>query len=148
MGFKLRGMTRKPDGEGAKALKSLGVEIVRGDLDDVDSLKAPLGGARGIYAVQNTWEAGVEREEEQGKRIARLARESGIQLYVHASVASAHRETGSPPFENKRRVEEINDEQAKDLAGQVAQKIQAEVEYPGQIKVTVIRETRAVDYAK
>lgn len=43
---------------------------------------------------------------------------------------------------------EINDEQAKDLAGQVAQKIQAEVEYPGQIKVTVIRETRAVDYAK
>src|SRR5574341_1003010 len=34
---------------------------------------------------------------------------------------------------------EINDEQAKDLAGQVAQKIQAEVEYPGQIKVTVIR---------
>ena len=29
-----------------------------------------LAGAWGVYAVQNTWEAGVEGEEEQGKRLA------------------------------------------------------------------------------
>lgn len=34
------------------------------------------------------------------------------------------------------------------LANDIAKKIQAEMQYPGQIKVTVIRETRAVDYAK
>jgi len=43
--------------------------------------------------------------------------------------------------------ENINDAQAEELACQIAQKIQDEMEYPGQIKVTVIRETRAVEFA-
>jgi len=41
----------------------------------------------------------------------------------------------------------ISDAQADLLAADIAQKIQANMEYPGQIKVTVIRERRAVDYA-
>ena len=41
-----------------------------------------------------------------------------------------------------------NDDQALMLAKDVARKIEEEMIYPGQIKVTVIRETRAVDYAK
>jgi len=44
--------------------------------------------------------------------------------------------------------EKIDDALAEQLAGDIAQKIQTEMEYPGQIKVTVIREFRAVDYAK
>jgi ribonuclease Y len=42
----------------------------------------------------------------------------------------------------------ITDEQAFWMAKDVARKIEGEVQYPGQIKVTVIRETRAIDYAK
>jgi ribonuclease Y len=34
------------------------------------------------------------------------------------------------------------------LATEIARRIEKELEYPGQIRVTVIRETRAVDYAK
>jgi ribonuclease Y len=44
--------------------------------------------------------------------------------------------------------EDVSDVQAHVLAKDVAQKIEAEMTYPGQIKVNVIRETRAVEYAK
>lgn len=44
--------------------------------------------------------------------------------------------------------DEVSDEQSSAVARQVAQNIEKELAYPGQIKVTVIRETRAVDYAK
>ncbi len=44
--------------------------------------------------------------------------------------------------------DEITDTDSTLMATEIAQKIQEELEYPGQIKVTVIRETRAVDYAK
>ena len=44
--------------------------------------------------------------------------------------------------------EKITDEEAVWLSKDVARRIENELEYPGQIKVTVIRETRAVDYAR
>lgn len=44
--------------------------------------------------------------------------------------------------------EEIDDVTSTRLARDISQKIQESLQYPGQIKVTVIRETRAVDYAK
>ena len=105
-GFRLRAMTRKTDSPAALALAAAGVELVRGDLDDAASLKAALAGAWGTLAVQNTWEAGVEKEEEQGKRFATIAREAGVQHFVYQSVGSAHRKTGIPHFDNKARVED------------------------------------------
>ncbi|MBO7219542.1 MAG: ribonuclease Y [Clostridia bacterium] len=43
---------------------------------------------------------------------------------------------------------EVSDEKAIFMAKEIASKIEKEMEYPGQIKVNVIRETRSVDYAK
>ena len=105
-GHKIRAMTRKPDGEAARVLAGKGAELVRGDLDDEASLSKALAGAWGVFAVQNTWEAGVEGEERQGKRLAELARRAGVEHYVYTSVASAHRRTGIPHFENKWRIEQ------------------------------------------
>jgi uncharacterized protein YbjT (DUF2867 family) len=105
-GFRLRAMTRRPDGEAAQKLRAAGVEVVAGDLNDEASLKRALSGAWGVFAVQNTWEAGVEGEEEQGKRLARLAKDAGVQHYVYASVGSADRRTGIPHFDNKARIED------------------------------------------
>jgi ribonuclease Y len=42
----------------------------------------------------------------------------------------------------------VDDARAQLLATEVARKVERELEYPGQIKVVVIRETRAVEYAK
>ncbi len=105
-GFELRGMTRKPGSDAAQALARAGVTVVQGDLDDEGSLREALDGVWGVFAVQNTWEAGVEKEEEQGKRIAGLAREAGVQHFVYSSVGSAMRKTGVPHFDNKARIEE------------------------------------------
>jgi len=44
--------------------------------------------------------------------------------------------------------EKVNDEKAAALSFEISQKIQNEMTYPGQVKVTVIRETRAINYAK
>ena len=44
--------------------------------------------------------------------------------------------------------EKVTDEAAAKLAFQISDKIQNEMTYPGQVKVTVIRETRAISYAK
>jgi ribonuclease Y len=43
---------------------------------------------------------------------------------------------------------EISDEEAVWLSKDIARRIENELQFPGQIKVTVIRETRAIDYAK
>lgn len=44
--------------------------------------------------------------------------------------------------------EDVSDEQAASMSTEIAQKIQNEMTYPGQVKITVIRETRSVAYAK
>jgi ribonuclease Y len=44
--------------------------------------------------------------------------------------------------------EKVSDDQSAELSFQISQKIQTEMTYPGQVKVTVIRETRAVNVAK
>ena len=45
-------------------------------------------------------------------------------------------------------VDSITDSQAGDLSFNISQKVEKEMQYPGQIKVTVIRETRAISFAK
>src|SRR4029077_4596960 len=76
-GFDLRGLTRNPDSERAVVVARQGIDVVKGDLDDEASLRRALAGAWGVFGVQNAGEAGVEREEAQGKRLAKLAREAG-----------------------------------------------------------------------
>ena len=44
--------------------------------------------------------------------------------------------------------EKVSDKETENLSFEIARKIQNEMTYPGQIKITVIRETRAVNYAK
>ena len=57
----------------------------------------------------------------------------------------------SQPSDNKVgdiSPEEVDDYTAQQMARDVANQVEETMQYPGQIKVTVIRETRAVEYAK
>ena len=105
-GARIRAVTRKPESPAARALASQSVEVVAADFEDEAAMTRAMQGVWGMFAVQNTWEAGVEREERQGKLVAELARKAGVQHYVYTSVASAQRDTGIPHFDNKWRVEQ------------------------------------------
>lgn len=105
-GHNVVAMTRNPSSAKAEELAAQGAEVIQADLNDEASLRVALEGKWGVFSVQNTWEAGVEGEEEQGKRLARLAMEAGVQHFVYASVASADKATGIPHFDNKYRIEE------------------------------------------
>ena len=104
--YRVRAMTRHPHGQNAQELGRLKAEIVEGDFDDPQSLAEAAKGVWGVFAMFNTMEAGVEREEEQGKQFATLCKEAGVSHFVYSSVASSDRRTGIPHFDNKWRIEE------------------------------------------
>ena len=105
-GHLVRAMTRHPESPKARALAAAGAEVVAGDHDDAASLERAVAGVWGAFSVQNSWEAGIEREEVQGKRFAEIARRGGVRHFVYTSVASAHRKTGIPHFDSKARIED------------------------------------------
>lgn len=71
--FRVRGLTRDPGSGAAKELAALGAEVVRADLNDVESLKAAFKGANVIFSVTNYWEPffphKIEASREQVKAL-------------------------------------------------------------------------------
>lgn len=87
-GFKVRALTRKPDSDRAEALRKHRVEVVKGNLNDSNSLDIAVKGVYGIFAVTNFWEFGTGKKEVlQNKNLTDLAKKHGVQHYVLASIA-------------------------------------------------------------
>ncbi|MEO8356234.1 MAG: NmrA/HSCARG family protein, partial [Chloroflexota bacterium] len=89
-------------------LKSLGAELVTGDMDDGAELDAAFKGVYGVFSVQNFWlpNVGFEGEIRQGKLVADVAKAAGVQHLVYSSVGSAHRGMGQKHFESKWIIEQ------------------------------------------
>ena len=104
-GWKLRALTRNPDGHEAQALASQGIDVIRGDLEDPDSIARAAIGAYGIYSVQDFWAVGAKREVQQGKNVANAAKKAEIKHFVYSSVGGAERKTQIPHWESKWEVE-------------------------------------------
>ena len=66
----------------------------------------------------------------------------------HAGVEKAYAIQAGRELRVMVDCDRINDKQASELSYKISTKIQEEMTYPGQVKVTLIRETRAVSYAK
>jgi uncharacterized protein YbjT (DUF2867 family) len=78
-GFAVRAITRDPNKDKATALAAKGADVVKADLDDVESLKKAFAGAHGVYAVTNFWEHfSAEKEKAQAKNIAEAAKAAGV----------------------------------------------------------------------
>ena len=105
-GWQVRGVTRNPDSQKAKALIKLGVEIVQADMDDRPSLEQAFEGFKRVFSVQNWTTSGVEGEMRQGKLVADVAHAHSVEHLVYASAGTGASGTGIPHFENKIVVED------------------------------------------
>src|SRR5919202_1143042 len=105
-GFRVRALTRDPQRPEAQALTEQGAEVAQGDMEDRSAMNRVLEGAYGVFSVQNFWETGYDREVQQGKTVAEVAKAAGVEHFVYSSVGSAHRQTGILHFDSKWEVEE------------------------------------------
>lgn len=86
-GFAVRAITRDPSKDKAKALADQGAEVVKADIDDVESLKKAFAGAHGVYAVTNFWEHfSGEKEKAQAKNIADAAKAAGVKHVIWSTL--------------------------------------------------------------
>jgi uncharacterized protein YbjT (DUF2867 family) len=104
-GWRIRALTRNPRGGTAQELSKSGVEVVQGDMDDVESLKRAMKGVHGVYSVQDYWTGGAKREVQQGKNMADAARAAGVSHFVYSSVGGAERNPGITHWETKWEIE-------------------------------------------
>jgi len=80
------------------------IEIVAGDLNDYESIKAALKGAYGVFAVTNFWEA-FQGEITQGKALVDAAKETGVKHFIWSTLDNG--EPQVPHFVTKWQVHGI-----------------------------------------
>lgn len=105
-GWHVRALTRNRSSERARALENLGAEVLQGDMDDPASLQPVFAGAYGVYSVQNPMISGMEAEIQQGKNVADVALQAGVQHLVYGSAGVGMKGTGIGSWESKLQVED------------------------------------------
>ena len=84
-GWRVRGLTRDPGSERARPLRDFGIELVQGDLTDEPSLRAPLEGVYGVFAMATPFEKGIGERDRPGQDAGRrgcLERRAPLRLLV------------------------------------------------------------------
>jgi len=109
-GFSCRAITRDPNKDTAKALAAKGAEVVRADIDDLESLQKAFGGAYGAYCVTNFWEHfSAEKEKAQAKNLAHAAKAAGLQHVIWSTLEDTRKlmspgDTRMPMLQGQYRV--------------------------------------------
>src|ERR687886_1921535 len=102
---KIYALTRNAQSPAAQDLRQKGANILKGDLDDSDSLKHAVKDVESVFLMGTPFEDGTEGETRRGKLMADIAKAKGIEHLVYSSVANADKNTGIPHFESKYKVE-------------------------------------------
>lgn len=103
---KVYALTRNAQSSAAQDLRNRGANIVKGDLDDTDSIKRAVKDVESVFLMGTPFEDGTEGETRRGKLMADIAKENNIERLVYSSVANADKNTGIPHFESKYKVEQ------------------------------------------
>jgi uncharacterized protein YbjT (DUF2867 family) len=102
--WRVRVVTRRPDGPAARALAALGAEVVRADMMKKSELMPAFRDAYGVYSVQNFMLGGTDAEIMQGKNVADAARATGVQHIVYGSAGTGATDTGIGSWNSKLTV--------------------------------------------
>jgi len=105
-GIAVRALTRNVESANAKALASKGVEVVEGDFDHLESLKAAAKDVDAAWFMSTPFEAGEAAETKQGIAVVDAFKAVGVPFVVFSSVGDADNKTGIPHFDSKFLVEE------------------------------------------
>jgi uncharacterized protein YbjT (DUF2867 family) len=118
--FAVRAISRRVDSPAARALASLGAEVVQGDLDDLPSLERAFAGAHGVFGVTNFWEHfSPEREFAQAGNIARAAQDVGAGHVIWSTLEDTRErvplsDTRMPTLMNRYKVPHFDAKGAAD----------------------------------
>ncbi|TDD08019.1 NmrA family NAD(P)-binding protein [Nonomuraea diastatica] len=79
-GHTVRGLSRDIGSPRAKRLREQGAELVAGNLENREAIRAAADGVDAVFALTTPYEEGVEAEVRQGVNAARVAAELGLRL--------------------------------------------------------------------
>jgi uncharacterized protein YbjT (DUF2867 family) len=103
--FRVRALTRNPDQH-----RGLADEVVEGDLDRAETLKAALAGAHGVFLVTNFWQPGTD-ERKQALAAVRAAQEAGVRHFIWSTLpnveAISRGKLDVPHFTGKAKIDRI-----------------------------------------
>ncbi|MFC4544376.1 NmrA/HSCARG family protein [Halosolutus amylolyticus] len=104
--FDVYGLTRDASSETARDLADRGVTMVEGDLNEKASLAPHVGEVDAVFAVTNFWTQGYDQQVQQGRNIAEVAAEEGVDQFVLSGVGSHERDTGVPHFDSAWEIDQ------------------------------------------
>ena len=101
----VRGLTREPDSEAARALVDRGVDVREGDLNDRKTLRPAVDGVDAVIIVTNIWTAGFEKAVRQGKNIADVAADGGVDHIIFSGAGYHDRDLDIAALEPAGEIE-------------------------------------------
>ncbi|WP_030673081.1 NmrA/HSCARG family protein [Streptomyces sp. NRRL B-1347] len=104
-GYRVRALTRAPDGPAARELARAGAVLVAGDFDDPASVGAAAEGADSVYLMSTPLEQGPAAETRQALGALEAVVAAGVRQVVHGSAAAADQHTGIDWFDSKIPIE-------------------------------------------
>ncbi|MEV6275535.1 NmrA/HSCARG family protein [Nocardia sp. NPDC051832] len=110
-GWDVRAFVRNPQTPAALALRDAGADLTVGDLDDIDSVRAAMTGAYGVFMMLTMMEGvhitaeGIAAEQRRGKAVVELARELGVEHFVYSSLKGAGENSGVEYYAAKEAIE-------------------------------------------
>jgi len=102
-GFYVKALVRNP--AAAKLIAHENLEIIKGDLDDVNSYRYHLHDCDGFFC-NLVYIHGIDREIKQGFELVNASKENNVKHFVYASVIGSDLRTGIPHWESKNKIED------------------------------------------